>query len=172
MALNLHNYGSGRNPWGNLKPEYLDKVLYICAWDDICCLSVLLIGFNNAYTFTCCIFPVIIVYSCICVFFILHWLKRCFSIHVFCFSRFKCFMLEVAYWMDVERICCLSDLLFLYCLSLLQRCFSIHVLSFSRFKCLMLEVAYLMDAERICCLSDLLFLYCLVFVTLNSKYGQ
>lgn len=25
VALNLHNYGSGRNPWGNLKPEYLDK---------------------------------------------------------------------------------------------------------------------------------------------------
>lgn len=26
VALNLHNYGSGRNPWGNLKPEYLEKV--------------------------------------------------------------------------------------------------------------------------------------------------
>ncbi|GKV18197.1 hypothetical protein SLEP1_g28614 [Rubroshorea leprosula] len=29
VALNLHNYGSGRNPWGNLKPEYLEKVRYI-----------------------------------------------------------------------------------------------------------------------------------------------
>ncbi|XP_066330191.1 diacylglycerol kinase 4-like isoform X2 [Miscanthus floridulus] len=26
VALNLHNYASGRNPWGNLKPEYLEKV--------------------------------------------------------------------------------------------------------------------------------------------------
>ncbi|KAH7659792.1 Diacylglycerol kinase (ATP) protein [Dioscorea alata] len=25
VALNLHNYGSGRNPWGNPKPEYLEK---------------------------------------------------------------------------------------------------------------------------------------------------
>lgn len=28
VALNLHNYASGRNPWGNLKPEYLEKVMY------------------------------------------------------------------------------------------------------------------------------------------------
>lgn len=26
VALNLHNYASGRNPWGKLKPEYLEKV--------------------------------------------------------------------------------------------------------------------------------------------------
>ncbi|CAK8534423.1 unnamed protein product [Lathyrus sativus] len=25
VALNLHSYGSGRNPWGTLKPEYLEK---------------------------------------------------------------------------------------------------------------------------------------------------
>ncbi|XP_010259747.1 PREDICTED: diacylglycerol kinase 4-like isoform X2 [Nelumbo nucifera] len=25
VALNLHNYGSGRNPWGHLKPEYMEK---------------------------------------------------------------------------------------------------------------------------------------------------
>ncbi|XP_072970541.1 diacylglycerol kinase 4-like [Typha angustifolia] len=25
VALNLHNYASGRNPWGNLKPDYLEK---------------------------------------------------------------------------------------------------------------------------------------------------
>ncbi|KAJ0962226.1 hypothetical protein J5N97_030054 [Dioscorea zingiberensis] len=25
VVLNLHNYGSGRNPWGNPKPEYLEK---------------------------------------------------------------------------------------------------------------------------------------------------
>lgn len=26
VALNLPSYGSGRNPWGNLKQEYLEKV--------------------------------------------------------------------------------------------------------------------------------------------------
>ncbi|XP_062092916.1 diacylglycerol kinase 3-like isoform X2 [Humulus lupulus] len=26
VALNLHNYGSGRHPWGNLKPDYLEKI--------------------------------------------------------------------------------------------------------------------------------------------------
>ncbi|XP_057536836.1 diacylglycerol kinase 4-like [Amaranthus tricolor] len=25
VALNLHNYASGRNPWGNLRPEYMQK---------------------------------------------------------------------------------------------------------------------------------------------------
>ncbi|KAK9715538.1 hypothetical protein RND81_06G171500 [Saponaria officinalis] len=25
VALNLHNYGSGRHPWGNLSPDYLEK---------------------------------------------------------------------------------------------------------------------------------------------------
>lgn len=29
MALNLDSYGSGRHPWGNLKPNYLEKVVYI-----------------------------------------------------------------------------------------------------------------------------------------------
>lgn len=29
VALNLHNYASGRNPWGNLKPEYLEKVCWV-----------------------------------------------------------------------------------------------------------------------------------------------
>ncbi|CAL0304953.1 unnamed protein product [Lupinus luteus] len=29
VALNLHSYGSGRNPWGNLKPEYLEKATAI-----------------------------------------------------------------------------------------------------------------------------------------------
>ncbi|XP_062195842.1 diacylglycerol kinase 4-like isoform X3 [Phragmites australis] len=29
VALNLHNYASGRNPWGNLKPEYLEKI-HLC----------------------------------------------------------------------------------------------------------------------------------------------
>lgn len=27
VALNLPSYGSGRNPWGKLKPKYLEKVL-------------------------------------------------------------------------------------------------------------------------------------------------
>lgn len=26
VALNLHSYGSGRNPWGHPKPKYLEKV--------------------------------------------------------------------------------------------------------------------------------------------------
>lgn len=34
VALNLHNYGSGRNPWGNLKPEYLEKVGNIFSLDE------------------------------------------------------------------------------------------------------------------------------------------
>ncbi|XP_011018159.1 PREDICTED: diacylglycerol kinase 3-like isoform X2 [Populus euphratica] len=25
VALNLHSYASGRNPWGSPKPEYLEK---------------------------------------------------------------------------------------------------------------------------------------------------
>ncbi|KAJ8544903.1 hypothetical protein K7X08_017486 [Anisodus acutangulus] len=25
VTLNLPSYGSGRNPWGNLKPEFLEK---------------------------------------------------------------------------------------------------------------------------------------------------
>ncbi|KAK9931937.1 hypothetical protein M0R45_019191 [Rubus argutus] len=34
VALNLHNYGSGRNPWGNLKPEYLEKKGFVEAHAD------------------------------------------------------------------------------------------------------------------------------------------
>ena len=29
VALNLHNYGSGRNPWGHPNPKYMEKVLLI-----------------------------------------------------------------------------------------------------------------------------------------------
>lgn len=28
VALNLHNYASGRNPWGKLRPEYMQKVIF------------------------------------------------------------------------------------------------------------------------------------------------
>ncbi|THG19166.1 hypothetical protein TEA_026272 [Camellia sinensis var. sinensis] len=31
VALNLNNYESGRNPWGNLKPEYLEKTGFVGA---------------------------------------------------------------------------------------------------------------------------------------------
>ncbi|KAK8597992.1 hypothetical protein V6N13_095384 [Hibiscus sabdariffa] len=31
VALYLHNYGSGRNPWGNLRQEYLDKKGFVVA---------------------------------------------------------------------------------------------------------------------------------------------
>ncbi|KAI6682528.1 hypothetical protein NL676_036409 [Syzygium grande] len=34
VALNLHNYASGRNPWGNLKPEYLEKRGFVEAHVD------------------------------------------------------------------------------------------------------------------------------------------
>ncbi|KAJ4815861.1 Diacylglycerol kinase [Rhynchospora pubera] len=34
VALNLHNYGSGRHPWGNLKPEYLEKRGFVEAQVD------------------------------------------------------------------------------------------------------------------------------------------
>ncbi|KAL6189122.1 hypothetical protein ACLB2K_040512 [Fragaria x ananassa] len=34
IALNLHNYGSGRNPWGNLKPDYLEKRGFVEAHAD------------------------------------------------------------------------------------------------------------------------------------------
>ncbi|GAB4838197.1 Diacylglycerol kinase 7 [Ancistrocladus abbreviatus] len=34
VALNLHNYASGRNPWGNLSPEYLEKRGFVEAHVD------------------------------------------------------------------------------------------------------------------------------------------
>uniref|UniRef100_K7MS69 Diacylglycerol kinase accessory domain-containing protein n=1 Tax=Glycine max TaxID=3847 RepID=K7MS69_SOYBN len=34
VALNLHSYGSGRNPWGNLTPEYLEKRGFVEAQVD------------------------------------------------------------------------------------------------------------------------------------------
>ncbi|KAF8033845.1 hypothetical protein BT93_C0188 [Corymbia citriodora subsp. variegata] len=34
VALNLHNYASGRNPWGNLKAEYLEKRGFVEAHVD------------------------------------------------------------------------------------------------------------------------------------------
>lgn len=34
VTLNLPSYGSGRNPWGNLKPEYLEKKGFVEAHAD------------------------------------------------------------------------------------------------------------------------------------------
>ncbi|XP_026402117.1 diacylglycerol kinase 7-like [Papaver somniferum] len=34
VCLNLHNYGGGRNPWGNLKPQYLEKRGFVEAHAD------------------------------------------------------------------------------------------------------------------------------------------
>ncbi|KAK1276020.1 Diacylglycerol kinase 7 [Acorus gramineus] len=34
VALNLHNYASGRNPWGHLKPEYMEKRGFVEAHVD------------------------------------------------------------------------------------------------------------------------------------------
>ncbi|KAJ4709397.1 diacylglycerol kinase [Melia azedarach] len=34
VVLNLHNYASGRNPWGNLSPEYLEKRGFVEAHAD------------------------------------------------------------------------------------------------------------------------------------------
>lgn len=34
VALNLHNYASGRNPWGKLKPDYMEKKGFVEAHAD------------------------------------------------------------------------------------------------------------------------------------------
>ncbi|KAF6149075.1 hypothetical protein GIB67_018653 [Kingdonia uniflora] len=34
VILNLHNYGSGRNPWGKLKPQYMEKRGFVEAHSD------------------------------------------------------------------------------------------------------------------------------------------
>ncbi|KQK01072.1 diacylglycerol kinase 3 [Brachypodium distachyon] len=34
VVLNLYNYGSGRHPWGNLKPDYLEKRGFVEAHSD------------------------------------------------------------------------------------------------------------------------------------------
>ncbi|KAL0359825.1 UNVERIFIED_CONTAM: Diacylglycerol kinase [Sesamum angustifolium] len=40
VALNLPSYGSGRNPWGNLKPDYLEKRGFVEAHADDGCVEV------------------------------------------------------------------------------------------------------------------------------------
>ena len=59
VALNLHSYGSGRNPWGNLKPNYLEKVS--SHGSALCSLSALsgtyyliFICYNDAWKCICC----------------------------------------------------------------------------------------------------------------------
>ena len=54
VALNLHSYGSGRHPWGNLKPDYLEKVCLTCQMTQWC-----------LHMFQLCI----CVYVCMCVYF-------------------------------------------------------------------------------------------------------
>ena len=34
VVLNLYNYGSGRHPWGDLKPDYLEKRGFVQARSD------------------------------------------------------------------------------------------------------------------------------------------
>jgi diacylglycerol kinase (ATP) len=34
VILNLKNYGSGRHPWGDLKPDYLEKRGFVEAHSD------------------------------------------------------------------------------------------------------------------------------------------
>jgi len=34
VVLNLYNYGSGRHPWGDLKPDYLEKKGFVEAHSD------------------------------------------------------------------------------------------------------------------------------------------
>jgi diacylglycerol kinase (ATP) len=34
VVLNLYNYGSGRHPWGNLRPKYLEKRGFVEAHCD------------------------------------------------------------------------------------------------------------------------------------------
>nr|GEV76660.1 diacylglycerol kinase 4-like [Tanacetum cinerariifolium] len=47
VALNLHSYASGRNPWGNLKPEYLEKKGFVEAKADDGVLEVF--GFKHGW---------------------------------------------------------------------------------------------------------------------------
>ncbi|GJY34728.1 diacylglycerol kinase 4-like protein [Tanacetum coccineum] len=47
VALNLHSYASGRNPWGNLKPEYLEKNGFVEARADDGVLEVF--GFKHGW---------------------------------------------------------------------------------------------------------------------------
>ncbi|GFP89722.1 diacylglycerol kinase 4 [Phtheirospermum japonicum] len=47
VALNLPSYGSGRNPWGNLKPEYLEKRGFVEAQADDGLLEVF--GFKQGW---------------------------------------------------------------------------------------------------------------------------
>ncbi|XP_051140563.1 diacylglycerol kinase 4-like [Andrographis paniculata] len=47
VALNLPSYGSGRNPWGNLKPEYLEKRGFVEANADDGLLEVF--GFKQGW---------------------------------------------------------------------------------------------------------------------------
>lgn len=78
VALNLHSYGSGRNPWGNLKPNYLEKVsshgsalcslsalsgtyylIFICyndAWKCICCTQMAPPSFGKESMLSFCFF--------------------------------------------------------------------------------------------------------------------
>ena len=49
VALNLHSYGSGRNPWGNLTPEYLEKVLIL--WILYSYFEVVVLGNDAQYIF-------------------------------------------------------------------------------------------------------------------------
>ncbi|KAL0453605.1 UNVERIFIED_CONTAM: Diacylglycerol kinase [Sesamum latifolium] len=47
VVLNLPSYGSGRNPWGNLKPDYLEKRGFVEAHADDGCLEVF--GFKQGW---------------------------------------------------------------------------------------------------------------------------
>ncbi|KAJ0746316.1 putative diacylglycerol kinase (ATP) [Helianthus annuus] len=47
VALNLHSYASGRNPWGKLKPEYLQKKGFVEAKADDGVLEVF--GFKHGW---------------------------------------------------------------------------------------------------------------------------
>ncbi|KAL0383191.1 UNVERIFIED_CONTAM: Diacylglycerol kinase [Sesamum calycinum] len=51
VALNLPSYGSGRNPWGNLKPDYLEKRGFVEAHADDGCVEVLVSNKASAIRF-------------------------------------------------------------------------------------------------------------------------
>ncbi|KAI7990990.1 Diacylglycerol kinase 7 [Camellia lanceoleosa] len=44
VALNLNNYASGRNPWDNLKPEYLENFSLKQGWHALFCLTLFLLN--------------------------------------------------------------------------------------------------------------------------------
>ncbi|KAL1060209.1 hypothetical protein V6Z11_1Z117400 [Gossypium hirsutum] len=66
VALNLHNYGSGRNPWGNLKPKYLEKRGFVEARSDDGLLEIF--GLKEGWHASFCLQIINVVFSTVPLF--------------------------------------------------------------------------------------------------------